>query len=625
MTRITDMVVGWKKLLFLLILSYTAFMVMIYHGHFSFQRLLSPFSHTTVASTEDMVQSSLRYLMHVSNETNGTSSILFDIHLEHPILGHAGDVIEVNEKEHLKSHLTTIAIGGGLTSRKISGLTEANIPHKFLVFTTLLPSFCKTASKNYQYHFYFAYDTNDKFFSNPKMVAAFQKHFSAVASKQCKHLSAPLHLHFVQCSHTGKPAWAQNDAMMEAYLDGVDFFYRVNDDSEIQSAAWTEAFIRTLTSYEPKYVGVVGPKHSGGNTVILTYDFVHRTHIDIFGFYYPRFFSTWWADDWVTKVYQPGRSTKLSNILLKHTMRLGQRYQVDYSVSKKVTQYIGEDKKILQRYLKAKMMKNPPEADGTKIISFSLYGKDPKSTMGAIRNAQLMPVYYPGWTMRVYLLSPNSTGNADVLVPRRIVNCLKGLGVDLAYISGEMSEISPDHWKYLIADDIQAEVFLIRDVRMRISDREAEAVKDWLQSGSSFHCMRDHPSHRDHVIVDGLWGARVPGFRSLLDQTIGSLLRKETGDILRDVIEPVVKDVMYCHDSVPCSPLANGHPFPMKRIGQEYVGNQFNECQEVIDHKLMMQVNTMTGCPPQLPKKSAIGGTPGKQIATTRQQAPIKN
>ena len=350
-----SLLVGWKKLLFLLIMSYTAFMVMLYQGHFSFRKFWTPFSQHAVTSTKDMIQSSVRYIFHTGNVTNNASetNVVFDIHVEHPILGHAGEVIYSSEKAHGQSHLTKIAVGGGLTSRNMRGLTESNIPQKFLVFTTLLPSFCKTSSKNFEYHFYFAYDINDQFFTNPKMVTAFQKHFAAVASKLCNHLSAPLHLHFIQCSHAGKPAWAQNDAMMEAYLDGVDFFYRVNDDSQIESSEWTEAFIKTLASYEPKYVGVVGPKHSGGNTVILTYDFVHRTHVDIFGFYYPRFFSTWWADDWVTKVYQPGRSTKLSGIKLKHTMRLGQRYKVDYSVSKKVNQHIAEDKKTLQRFVSA--------------------------------------------------------------------------------------------------------------------------------------------------------------------------------------------------------------------------------------------------------------------------------
>ena len=38
-----------------------------------------------------------------------------------------------------------------------------------------------------------------------------------------------------------------------------------------------------MQSFDPPNIGVVGPKHRGGNEGILTYDFVHRIHIDIFG------------------------------------------------------------------------------------------------------------------------------------------------------------------------------------------------------------------------------------------------------------------------------------------------------------------------------------------------------
>jgi hypothetical protein len=57
------------------------------------------------------------------------------------------------------------------------------------------------------------------------------------------------------------------------------------------SVKWTETFIGQLGSMSPRFVGVVGPKHSGGNTAILTYDFVHRRHIEMFGFYYPRYYT----------------------------------------------------------------------------------------------------------------------------------------------------------------------------------------------------------------------------------------------------------------------------------------------------------------------------------------------
>jgi hypothetical protein len=37
-----------------------------------------------------------------------------------------------------------------------------------------------------------------------------------------------------------------------------------------------------------------------------------------------------------------------------------------------------------------------------KIISFSLWGDNPKYTIGAIRNAELTPIIYPGWVSRFY-------------------------------------------------------------------------------------------------------------------------------------------------------------------------------------------------------------------------------
>ena len=65
--------------------------------------------------------------------------------------------------------------------------------------------------------------------------------------------------------------------------------HRLNDDTIMLSPGWTDVFIGTLARYNPSNVGVVGPQHGVGNNDILTYDFTHKTHITIFGFYYPRY------------------------------------------------------------------------------------------------------------------------------------------------------------------------------------------------------------------------------------------------------------------------------------------------------------------------------------------------
>ena len=244
-----------------------------------------------------------------------------------------------------------IAIGSAITSRKLHGVSDSNIGAKFQFFGTFLPTFCHTASPNFVYKFYLAYDRSDQVFSNQRLRDAFQRQFnSATTAGSCRDRDITIQsLSLVECDHAGKPTWAQNDAMLEAYLDHVDYFYRINDDTVMLTGGWTEKFISTLESYSPPRVGVVGPNHHGGNLRVLTYDFVHRTHIDLFGFYYPRLFTDWWGDSWITKVYKPNRSKKIREVRLVHTLSLGQRYSVRYQVRKHVRDQVANDIAVINR------------------------------------------------------------------------------------------------------------------------------------------------------------------------------------------------------------------------------------------------------------------------------------
>ena len=38
-----------------------------------------------------------------------------------------------------------------------------------------------------------------------------------------------------------------------------------------------------------------------------------------------------------------------------------------------------------------------------RIISYGLYGANPRYVVGVLRNAELAPLVYPGWKVRVYL------------------------------------------------------------------------------------------------------------------------------------------------------------------------------------------------------------------------------
>jgi len=76
-----------------------------------------------------------------------------------------------------------------------------------------------------------------------------------------------------------------------------------------------------------------------------------RTHIDLFGFYYPRVLTDWYADEWITRVYAPNRMTKLIGVTLAHTQTLGQRYTYNIQLSQDLSKHIEDDRVLLERFV----------------------------------------------------------------------------------------------------------------------------------------------------------------------------------------------------------------------------------------------------------------------------------
>jgi len=98
--------------------------------------------------------------------------------------------------------------------------------------------------------FYLAFDGSDPVFADRRLRDAFRRQFDvAMTAGWCRSRGVVANLSLVECAHAGKPTWAQNDAMLEAYLDHVDYLYRVNDDTRMLTGGWTEKFIAALDGY----------------------------------------------------------------------------------------------------------------------------------------------------------------------------------------------------------------------------------------------------------------------------------------------------------------------------------------------------------------------------------------
>lgn len=494
----------------------------------------------------------------------------------------ARDLIDeqFDEVEYEDKH---IAIGCALTMRDQKSYDRAILMKELPFFKGLLMSFCATATRGFDYHFYVAHDHTDIFFESSESHKLFMSVFYEITEKKCSR-RLNVTLHFVECQHSGRPAWAQNDAMMAAYMDNMDYYYRVNDDTVMETTGWTEKFIDELARFNPPNVGVVGPWFREGNIVILTHDFVHRIHVDIFGFYYPRVFTDWFADDWITGVYWPERSRKVPGTRVRHTMEKGQRYVAHYDKASQIKVEVEIGKSVLKRYIDRKkgIVQSYWDKDMENVISMSVYGNDVNLLYGSLRYSQLLPILFPKWRLRVYV-----AGNVSESQMLRIfVKKLESSGVEVVKLSNKTSsQIPPSLWKYLIADDASVKRFIVRDATMRPTEREASALEDWLLHKAAFYSIRDHPIHASYSLVPGLVGGDPQLLRNASNVSFRRLMKGYHSEkaFLNQCVWPLVKNITFSHDSVSCTLWRGSHPFPILRQESEFVGQHYDANDQPVD------------------------------------------
>ena len=134
---------------------------------------------------------------------------------------------------------------------------------------------------------------------------------------------------------------------------------------------------------------------------------------------------------------------------------------------------------------------NFTKSSENRVIAFGLYGNSSKYCTGAIRNAELSLIYFPGWRCRFYVTDD---------VPEDVVMKLRGLGAELVQVK-ERSMFS----RFLVAADDSIDRFIIRDADSRLNARDRLAVQDWIESNMPLHSVRDHTNHCNGI-NGGMWG-----------------------------------------------------------------------------------------------------------------------
>jgi hypothetical protein len=237
-------------------------------------------------------------------------------------------------------HRSSICLLIPATSRKQEwGSLEDTLLYQFPL-ASLGPSIQN--SSQYSFRVFVGYDAGDALFDNSTTLAALAAHMRTSLPSVAFE---PRRMH----NPTQQPVPVLNSLSRAAYRAGCYFMYHIDDDTEFVTPDWANRPVSALQSFTPPLWGAVGPTCHEGNTAVLTHDFVHRTHLDLFRTHYPPQLTTWWFDDWITHVYGEHNTRHLPDVVVRdHPERTHLRYTVNWASSDQLPALIAEGRKTVR-------------------------------------------------------------------------------------------------------------------------------------------------------------------------------------------------------------------------------------------------------------------------------------
>ena len=203
------------------------------------------------------------------------------------------------------------------------------------------------------------------------------------------------------------------------------------------------------------------------------------------------------------------------------------------------------------------------------VIAVSLASSELAELWGIVRNAQLIRVFFPGWTLRIYMQKQVAAAADPACIHASVISRLLALGADIVYIDTALTQIAANWWSYMVADDLSVDFALVRKPNGRLGERDALAVQEWIRLCLksplvAVHCIRDSAYQGTRPMMHGLWAARPRVLHQLLGgRPLLSLIRQFVNDshsrgdnwgpsdFLSQVLWPLVQpDAVVCHDSV---------------------------------------------------------------------------
>jgi len=213
-----------------------------------------------------------------------------------------------------------------------------------------------------------------------------------------------------------------------------------------------------------------------------------------------------------------------------------------------------------------------------KIISYSLWGDNPKYCVGALKNAEMRKIFYPDWIARFYV-------HKDV--DKKYIEKLKSTDNTEIIIKEGSADWTGMFWRFEAISDEDVSVMICRDTDSRLSHREVAAVKEFEESGMMFHIMRDHPYHNAFVL-GGMFGVKKGLIDDMKDlcQNFSQTNQYGTDYKFFDSIKNRIPLFLtMTHDE-----FRGGLNFPTLRKDFEFVGEVFDENENHVEnHRLAIK------------------------------------
>lgn len=392
------------------------------------------------------------------------------------------------------------------------------------------PSFERTKSSAYKYQIYAGIDDDDAFFL---------KHESELKSKGIKVLRVS------GCQHAPAQVW--NHLFEVALKDGHEYFFQIGDDVIIQSRKWTERFIEVLQSHNNK--GVVGPCHpfnfwmrkKSGQDVVIENAFVHKTHYDIFGSFFPKEIKNWYCDNWITQVYKPFCSYTCEDIIVQNQC-IDKRYNIlHHDITELVKQ--GRDKLISN--LKG-------------CFAFCLFGTADKYRKGMLKNIEMIQELYPTWDIHLYV--GNDCDQFDW-----------GVSTHHTHREGFVNVF----YRFYSLFDSEYDVVCVRDADSRIHSRDQWCIDHFLHSDFTAYTIRDHPYHM-YPVMGGLFGIKRnhPLFsRKELDDEVSKPAKYASDTSFLERVFDQTNMIVYSYDPSGLLPSQNVQLIETPITNQNFCGN----------------------------------------------------